>query len=310
MKVDVGIGCILAALLVAGLGQPVAAQSDSGADDSLLFAVPTSKDHIGRIVASVMINGRGPFRFIVDTGASHSTVSPALVQTLGLQPDANSPIMVNGVTGTASVPSVVIDRLQVGDLSAGPLRLPVVSTPMMAGQDGILGVAGLKAASLVVDFEQNKVSLFRSPRRMPDGFFRVAAKKLASGLITVNARVGGVRARAVIDTGAQRSLGNAALRDALSHWRAESHQAQVTDVYGSTSEIVHGEMLVAPAIRLGDIQIADVELVYGDFHIFDVWNMNHTPAFIIGMDILGSVRALSIDFQSQNVYLQGRYLGW
>jgi predicted aspartyl protease len=311
MKDDVGMWRILAALLVAGLGQPVAAQSGSATDDSLLFAAPTSKDHIGRVVAPVMINGRGPFRFIVDTGASHSTVSPALIQTLGLQPDANSPIMVNGVTGTASAPSVVVDRLQVGDLSAGPLRLPVVSTPMMAGQDGILGVAGLKAASLIVNFEQNKVSLFRSPRRIPDGFFRVPAKKLASGLITVNARVGGVRARAVIDTGAQRSLGNVALRDALSRWRAESHgQAQVTDVYGSTSEIVHGEMLVAPAIRLGDIQIADVELVYGDFHIFDVWNMNHTPALIIGMDILGSVRVLSIDFQSQNVYLQGRYLGW
>jgi hypothetical protein len=30
------------------------------------------------IVAPVMINGKGPFRLIVDTGASYSTISPQL----------------------------------------------------------------------------------------------------------------------------------------------------------------------------------------------------------------------------------------
>src|SRR5688572_17412347 len=43
-----------------------------------LFASPTRIDRIGRIVAPVYINGQGPFRLVVDTGASHSTVSPQL----------------------------------------------------------------------------------------------------------------------------------------------------------------------------------------------------------------------------------------
>src|SRR5487761_1383015 len=47
--------------------------------EDLLFACPTSLDHIGRIVASVMVDGRGPFRFIIDSGANHSTISPHLV---------------------------------------------------------------------------------------------------------------------------------------------------------------------------------------------------------------------------------------
>ncbi|MFL6618280.1 MAG: hypothetical protein ACJ8MH_06740, partial [Povalibacter sp.] len=33
-----------------------------------LFAAPTRADRIGRIMAPVTINGRGPFRLIVDTG--------------------------------------------------------------------------------------------------------------------------------------------------------------------------------------------------------------------------------------------------
>ena len=47
-------------------------------EDDALLASPTTRDHIGRVVVPVRINGQGPFRFIVDTGASHSTVSPAL----------------------------------------------------------------------------------------------------------------------------------------------------------------------------------------------------------------------------------------
>jgi predicted aspartyl protease len=257
-----------------------------------------------------MINGRGPFRFVVDTGASHSTISPVLAQTLALQPDAGAPMRVNGVTGTADAPSVVIDKLQVGDLKLGPLRMPVVLAPMLAGQDGILGIAGLNLACLSVDFEQNKVALYSSAPLSPRGFVRVPARKLQSGLIVVRARVGGVRAQAVIDTGAQRTLGNMALRDALSRWRGRKEPpAEAMDVYGSTSDVVRGEIRGSPSISLGDVRIADISLVFGEFHIFEVWNMNDKPALIIGMDILGSVRAFRIDFRTQDLYVEGRYLG-
>jgi hypothetical protein len=49
-------------------------------------------------------------------------------------------------------------------------------------------------------------------------------------------------------------------------------------------------------------------LVYGDFHIFKVWDMQDKPAMIIGMDILGTVDALTIDFQRQEVYFAGKRL--
>src|SRR5262245_53344440 len=64
-----------------------------------LFASPTRVDRIGRIVAPVFINGKGPFRLVVDTGASHTTFSPALAQTLGLRPTHDSSVELNGVTG-------------------------------------------------------------------------------------------------------------------------------------------------------------------------------------------------------------------
>jgi predicted aspartyl protease len=279
-------------------------------DDSTLFASPTRKDRIGRIMAPVMINGRGPFRLIVDTGASYSTVSPQLAQTLGLEPNMEMPILVNGITGTAKVPSVPIDVLQAGDLVFRDLRLPVVWAPLMAGADGILGVAGLKDERIIVEFTRNRVTISRSPRNVaPPGYIKIPAIRMQNGLMVIDARVGGVRARAVVDTGAERSLGNQALRDALRKWRSPQKRPNYTDVYGSTSEVVQGEFGISPTIHIGPMKVVDVALVYGDFHIFEVWNMRAKPALIIGMDVLGTVRGLGIDFRNQELYIEGAYLG-
>src|SRR5882762_5004656 len=129
--------------------------------DALLFASPTTRDHIGRVVVPVMVNGQGPFRFIVDTGANHSTISPRLARELGLKPAEEASIILDGITGTAQVSFVTIDRLQAGDLTMGRTDLPVVWAPVMAGADGILGAAGLTEKSLVIDFQRNRVAISR-----------------------------------------------------------------------------------------------------------------------------------------------------
>jgi predicted aspartyl protease len=257
-----------------------------------------------------MINGQGPFRLIVDTGASYSTVSPQLAATLGLQPNEDMPFLVNGITGSARVPSVLINHLQAGDLSFHSIRLPVIWAPVMAGADGILGAAGLREERIMVEFNHNRVTIARSQIGLaPRGFQRVHGTLTSNGLLTVEVRVGGVRARAVVDTGAERSLGNQALRDALRHWQRSRKVPEFTDVYGTTADIAQGELGLAPIITVGPIKMIDVDLIYGDFHIFKVWKMRDQPALILGMDVLGSVSGLGIDFRNQELYFEGAYLG-
>ena len=283
--------------------EPPPAKYSIPADDHL-FASPTRLDHIGRVVMPVMINNKGPFRFIVDTGASGSTISPQLARTLGLEPAAIFPMQVHGITGTEEVSSVPIGRLQAGDLVIEGTRFPVVGAPLMAGADGILGVAGLKGKCILVDFQHNRVTIRRSVGGgTPPGYDRVPARLLSDGLMVVTARVGGVRVDAVIDTGSERSIANNALREALAWRRRRGEIAAVTDVYGATSEVALGEIQVAPTIDLGSVKIANVTLVFGNFHIFQVWGMESRPAIIIGMDVLGTVNALAIDFQRSELYI-------
>jgi len=304
-------GFLLAALL-ASVTQPVAAEPASSASEStakppseeeLLFALPTTFDHIGRVVVPAMVNGKGPFRFIVDTGATYSTVSPGLVRALGLKPADVPGIVVNGITGTAQVSAVTIDTLQTGDLIVGGLVAPVVWAPVMAGADGIFGAAGLTEKSLSVDFERNRVRVARGVEpALRKEAMRIHAVRLTHGLITLESQVGRVRALAVIDTGSERTLGNLALRDALKLRNRTGAEALVTSVYGATEQVERGELWIAPTIAIDAMRINDVQVVYGDFHIFKVWGMQDKPAIIVGMDVLGTVGSLGIDFKNQDIY--------
>ena len=47
------------------------------------YVAPTKRDQIGRIWAPVMINGQGPFRLVLDTGASHSAITALVAMALG-----------------------------------------------------------------------------------------------------------------------------------------------------------------------------------------------------------------------------------
>ena len=196
-------GVLLGALLLS-LGAPVAAApagspptpSGSGSDQPLsraaseeasLFALPTTHDHIGRVVVAAMVNGKGPFRFIVDTGATHSTVSPRLVQALGLQPSEVPTMVLNGITGTAQVSAVTLDRLQTGDLTIDQLVAPVVWAPVMAGADGILGAAGLAGRSLSVDFQRNSVRISRGVEMaVRAAALKIHATRVTHGLMTLS----------------------------------------------------------------------------------------------------------------------------
>jgi predicted aspartyl protease len=278
----------------------------TGHEEALLFASPTTRDRIGRVVVPVTINGKGPFRFIVDTGANHSTISPGLVQTLGLQPSDEASVVLDGITGSAKVTFVTVDRLQAGDMTIEGTALPVVSADVMGGADGILGAAGFTTKSLMVDFQHNRVAIARSvAAAVRTGATKIHALRLTHGLITLETRVGGLRVQAVLDTGSQRTLGNLALRDALRMPGARAAVVQVTSVYGATERIEAGEIRIAPTIAIDSLRVTDVGIVYGDFHIFKVWEMADKPAMIIGMDVLGTVPVLGIDFERQDVYLAG-----
>src|SRR5512137_267770 len=77
------------------------------------YVAPTTRDRIGRIWAPVLINGKGPFRLVLDTGASHSAITQRVADEVGL-PISTKAARLRGVTGSAVVSTVKADSLEFG----------------------------------------------------------------------------------------------------------------------------------------------------------------------------------------------------
>lgn len=298
MKREAAIALALAGSLATAL-IPASTEPVPVAGAEPVFATPTTLDRIGRILVPVTINGQGPFRMLVDTGANRTTITTDVAQRLGLDYSSSPTVVMNGVTGSASVPVVEVERLRAGDLVLDGQQVPVVQPGfVVGGADGILGVAGLRDKRLFVDFKRDIVTISRSHFARRDDL-RIRADRVAGGLLGAYVRIGRVRALAVIDTGGEKTLGNRALQEAL---RADA-RVQAT-VYGTTEETVIGDVAAVPDITMDGTVFRHVVVAFGDFHIFDVWELADEPALIIGMDVLGSMDAVMIDFRLAEIRLR------
>lgn len=302
MKTFISVACVAALLSGSASAAPRLASAAKPDPADMLFASPTRLDRVGRIVVPVLINGKGPYRFLVDTGADGSLVSAALVSQLGLVPYQIRNERVEGTTGTEQLPWVTIDSLSIGSIVKHEVRMPVSSSPVMSGLDGILGMAGFGAVRVVVDFHNNKVFVDRSSRTLPRSFLDIQAQRSPGGLLIIPARVGDIPVAAVIDTGATETLGNAALRKAL--LREAATEAAQAQIYGVTRQISRGGIAASPQISLGPAAILGLRVVYSDIPIFKTWHLDSQPALIIGMNALGVVQAMVLDYPHAQVYLQ------
>lgn len=292
------------------LAIPVEAAADSAPNDDeaefAVYAAPTTVDKIGRIMAPVMVNGQGPFRFILDTGASRSVLSPSLVERLGLQVSPESTLTIQGATGAEEVPAVRIDQLHAGDIRLENLQLPVVGSTVFANADGILGVEGFDQMRITIDFTSNQISIVRARRtlRVVGNWYRVPVQLRFGRLMIAKARIGRVQVQAVLDTGAERTLGNLALQKALGLDVMAERARGESLVIGATSAQETAQTLPSPLIRFGQMVITDVDVTFADLHVFRIWGLEQVPALVLGMDVLGTPNALALDYRHGEVLLR------
>jgi predicted aspartyl protease len=275
-------------------------------DPEPLFAAPTRLDRIGRVMTQVMVNGKGPFKFVIDTGASRSTLAPHLARALNLQPSVGRNVMLNGVTGAAEVTTVAVESLDIGALRFEKQDLPVIFTSIMGNADGILGVAGFQDQRIDVDFKRDRVSVIASNGKRPHySMVTTRATRNINGLMIVDVRVGRrVRAKAVIDTGAERTLGNIALQMAMNRNKKRKDPVSAV-VHGATPDIADGEVQSIKEATIGDMTLTNLDVIFADFHVFKLWGLDQEPAMLIGMDMLGVLERLVIDYRRNEVSMYG-----
>lgn len=267
------------------------------------YVSPTRRDQIGRIWAPVMINGHGPFRLVLDTGASHSAVTALVALALGIPTDQSPPVMLRGVTGFAQVPTIRVDTLTVGDLAVDSPLLPIVPDAL-GGAQGILGAEGLAGKRIFIDFRHDKIVItYSRNERSTRDFVDIPFHAVRDTLVVVNARIGDVPVKAIIDTGGQTTVANLALRAALNR-RSPQFRGKPDQIIGATKDIQDGEIIAMPAIEFGSIQIRDSGVTFADLYIFKQWKLLNEPAILIGMDALGLLDTLVIDYRRHELQMR------
>lgn len=269
------------------------------------YVAPTTRDRIGRVWVPVHVDGKGPFRLVLDTGAQRSAVVPRVAEALGIPLDRSPPVRLHGVTGTAITPTIDVDLLQVGDLWMHSRRLPVLPDAF-GGAEGLLGMDGMEDRRIYIDFRADFVDISLSRNQRPGrDFFVVPVLRDAPQLLMVRAQVAGVDVRAIIDTGAQATVGNEALRRALRHTVRRTTIGE-DQVHGATGDVQSGIGALIPDVRMGPLVVRGVHVTFSDLHIFSLWELTDTPSLLVGMDILGLVDTLIIDYHRREVHIRPR----
>ena len=270
------------------------------------YAIPTRSDRIGRIVVPVSINGQPDFHLMLDTGATHSVLTSKAASRLQLNVDTASMSVVQGVSGRLDAHVLDIDQLQSGALKLRNLRMPVIDGAVVSGLDGILGVEGLDDKIVTADFVHDRIriadanGLHANPSNAVIKFALVSHR-----LVVAEGMVGHVPVRAVIDTGGTQTLGNLALLQALTkaHKGQKSFDSGVIDI---TDKLEYGKLLWAPEIRIGPATITNTAIVFSDFGVFAVWHLDKKPTLLIGMDVLGQLGELSINYRRRELEVRSR----
>lgn len=267
------------------------------------YVAPTSRDRIGRVWVPVYLNGKGPFRMVLDSGATRSAVVASVAQRLGLDTGKSPPVRLRGVTGTSVVPTIKVDTLIVGDLQLSPTQLPIVADAF-GGADGLLGLEGMADKRIYIDFHKDFINVSRSKGKpAEEGFTTLPLLRRGAQAMMVNATIGGVKVLAMLDTGAQASVGNMALYKALER-RFKTGEASKDEIWGATGDMQPGEGRLVSPIRLGAIEIRSAHITFGDLSIFSHWQMTSEPALLVGIDILGLVDTLVIDYKRRELMIK------
>jgi clan AA aspartic protease (TIGR02281 family) len=147
----------LAKLAMDGLERLAMVGDGQAAGADLAATVPLEASR-GVWIAHVTINGSHTARFLVDTGASVTLVSPRLAATVGLaQHPGAPPTPLQTVTGQTNGPSALLASVRLGTAEAR--HVPAVIHESGLDVDGILGNSFLGRFVLTLDADRRLLRL-------------------------------------------------------------------------------------------------------------------------------------------------------
>ena len=282
-------------ILTAAMGwAPLCAQPSNEMAAGAATVVQADLDRHQRMTVPVTINGAGPYRFLVDTGAQATVVTARVTDALGLVPSGRATLV--AMASRTAVETVALDGLEFAGRRFDNLTTPLLRDRDI-GADGIIGLDSLQDLRVVIDFRADAITVVDAPADNGGSYeIVVRARRKLGQMIITDARIEGVKTAVIIDTGSWHSLGNRALQRKLG--AKHSDTVSSTDVAG---EVLHSDTAMIASLQIGRIGLANLPVGFTDSPAFAALGLADKPALILGIGNLRPFDRVAIDFASRRV---------
>ena len=257
--------------------------------------IEATSERYERMTVPVTIEGQGPFRFMIDTGAEATVITRGMEERLQLQHAGTA--MLVGMASVQQVELFDVDRLELGSRMIDNIQAPLLERQNI-GADGIVGLDVLQDLRVLIDFRDNSIAVADAGERTSNKGFDIVvrAKRRDGQLLITDAMIDGIRTAVIIDTGAQGSLGNMALRRKL-RTRYEG-KAVSTDVHGTQ---LMSDLALVDRLDIDGLSLTNLAVTFADTPAFDALGLNDRPALSLGMWHLKMFERVAIDFSKRRV---------
>lgn len=245
---------IAAAALVLALG---VAPLNASAAPSASFQAPIAyAGHL--IVVDVMVDGKGPYRLALDTGASGARVSQQVAKDLDLP-------VVGQAEGVGLGPEKLSLPLVKASLALGPIRFDDVQAavhdlPGASGQqvDGVLGFDLFKDYLLTIDYPDGTISV--APGRLYSNERGALAMMTPFGIPEIGGTIVGEQVIIDIDTGSSGGFG--LMKDYESKLKFVSDPKPIGQATGAGGSVDVDAGTVDGDLAFGDQTLHDPDVAF------------------------------------------------
>ena len=196
-------------------------------------------------LVQVLVNGRGPFRFLIDLGSNVVILRRSVVDA------AKGKVLLD----RAKSDIVRLDSLELGaarfdDVTAGAYDTLDV--------DGVIGYNLLQATSFTIDYPRQRLILQRLSLPEPDNA-TVFAYEVVDRMPSITVRIGGESLLLDLDTGAQEYMTVPPSVQGRLPWKGGLEPGpELTNNQTGTTRVLRGHLKVAPQLGSVPLPVAEV----------------------------------------------------
>jgi len=238
------------------------------------------------LVAEVMIDGKGPFMMLLDTGTDPSAIDLVIADAIGIRRGSKGRRSDGGGTGknlsyACKLKNVELGGLKAGTIDAAAIDLSKVSERMGKHIDGVIGYSLFRDRIVQFDYLRSVVRLSDiAPTRSPTA--TTIKFRYVDNVILDDVWVNGTKAVANLDTGSSgmaqlspKGVARLGLADA-----AAKGAVRTSVGYNGAFENHEGKL---DSVRIGNITVNGVDVLYfpvGSGHDKVPWDINIGNGFL------------------------------